>query len=90
MVVFGVDAAVQQQCDNGSGVCVAFSIPVTSSTTSDNADIFASVQGPGGLGWVAFGFGQQMSGSLIFVMWENNGQLVVSSRYGTSVPLLSC
>ena len=78
-----VNAASTQACDSSSGVCVAFSLPVTSSSSADSSDILATVQAPGSLGWVAFGFGTGMSGSLIFVLWPNNNNVVVSSRLGT-------
>ena len=35
------------------------------------------------MGWVGFGFGQQMAGSLMFVLWLNNEEAVVSSRFAT-------
>ena len=60
-------AASTQACDDSTGVCVAFSIPVTSDTTAENADILAAIKAPASLGWVAFGFGQQMTGSLVYV-----------------------
>lgn len=78
MEVFG---ASTEACDSSSGVCVAFSIPVTAETTGSNADILATVEGPGSLGWVGFGFGQQMTGSLLFVLWSDGSDVVVSSRY---------
>ena len=85
-IVLRVDAAsTTQACDSGSGVCVAFQIPVTAQTTADTADILVTVQAPGSLGWVGFGFGQQMSGSLVFVMWPDNTDIVVSPRLGRSV-----
>ena len=87
-VVFGGfgDAASTQACDSGSGVCVAFSIPP--STDSGRQDILATVQAPGSLGWVGFGFGQQMTGSLVFVMWPDEDKVVVSPRYASYSPLL--
>lgn len=85
--VMNVDAAVTTQaCDSGSGVCVAFSIPVTSATTPSNADILVTLQAPGSLGWVGFGFGEQMIGSLVFVLWPDDSKVVISSRYASSVP----
>jgi cellobiose dehydrogenase (acceptor) len=85
-LVFRVNAATTQACDSGSGVCVAFSIPTTAQTTSDTADILVAVQAPGSLGWVGMGFGQQMVGSLVFVMWPNNNNVVVSPRYAMYTP----
>ena len=60
---------------------------MSSSTTYSNAEILATVEAPAGLGWMSFGFGQQMRGSLMFVLWLNNEQVVVSSRLGTYQPL---
>ena len=77
--------AATQECDSGSGVCVAFNIPVTTQTTSDNAEIQATVSAPGSLGWVGFGFGTQMVGSLMFVLWPNNGEVVISPRLASYV-----
>ena len=76
----------QQACDSGTGVCVAFAIPVDSQTTSENADILATIQAPGDLGWVGFGFGRQMPGSLVFVIWPDESGVVVSPRYATYPP----
>ena len=76
-------ASSTQACDSSSGICVAFSIPLSSSSSSSSSDILATVQAPGSLGWVAFGFGQQMTGSLMFVMWPYNNQVIISSRLGT-------
>jgi len=73
-------AASTQACDDSTGVCVAFSIPVTSDTTAENADILAAIKAPASLGWVAFGFGQQMTGSLVFVLWPDETNVVVSPR----------
>ena len=70
-----------QACDSGTGVCVVFEIPLSANQNPQNADILATIQGPGGLGWVGFGFGEQMTGSLIFVMWPDNTDVVVSPRY---------
>jgi hypothetical protein len=87
-------ASTTQACDSGSGVCVAFQIPVTAETTADTADILATIQAPGSLGWVGFGFGEQMPGSLVFVMWPDNSNVVVSPRYARSASpyaiLLKC
>jgi len=77
------DAAIAQACNSASGVCVAFLIPLTSQTNVDNPDIFVTVLAPGSLGWVGFGFGEQMVGSLSFVMWPDETNVVVSSRYGS-------
>ena len=73
----------QQACDSSSGVCVAFAIPITASTTATNADIYVSVEAPGSMGWVGFGFGESMSSALCFVMWEDNSNVVVSPRYAS-------
>ena len=73
----------QQACDSSTGVCVAFAIPVTTSTTATNADIYVSVQAPASLGWVSFGFGESMSGALCFVLWPDNSNVLVSSRYAS-------
>ena len=73
----------QQACDSSSGVCVAFEIPVTASTTSSNADVYVTVQAPGSLGWVGFGFGSSMSGALCFIMWEDGSEVIVSPRYSS-------
>jgi Cytochrome domain of cellobiose dehydrogenase len=75
-----VVGAVVQTCDSVSGVCVAFTIPANQ-TSSSNPDILATIQCPGKLGWVGFGFGRQMIGSLVFTMWPHNNQVIVSSRY---------
>jgi len=84
MKIGGIVDAASQYCSQGSSsVCVALSIPVTASTTSDNADLLVSVSGPGNLGWVGFGFGSQMLGSLLFVMWQDNNNLVISPRLAT-------
>ena len=77
-------ASTTQACDSGSGVCVAFQIPVTSETTADTADILVTIEAPGSLGWVGFGFGEQMPGSLVFVLWPDNTNVVVSPRYARS------
>jgi len=77
-----VFAASTQECDSGSGVCVAFSIP-TVGDDSASTDILATIQAPGFFGWVGFGFGQQMAGSLVFVVWEDNSNVVVSPRYAS-------
>ena len=75
----------QEACDSSSGVCVAFAIPMTTSTTATNADIYVSVEAPGSMGWVGFGFGESMSSALVFVMWEDNSNVVVSPRYASYV-----
>jgi cellobiose dehydrogenase (acceptor) len=59
---------------------------VTNQATPETTEILATVQAPGSLGWVAFGFGEEMSGSLMFVLWADNTNIVVSSRYGTYFP----
>jgi Cytochrome domain of cellobiose dehydrogenase len=94
-------AASTQACDSGSGVCVAFSIPSASSgngkdkssgSSSDqsaNPDILVSIQAPGNLGWVGFGFGEQMTGSLVFPMWPNGDEVVVSARYASYFSAIS-
>lgn len=84
IVVNAVSA--QQACDSSSGVCVYFAIPITASTTASNADMYVSVEGPGSLGWVGFGFGETMSSALVFVMWEDNSNVVVSPRYASYRP----
>jgi Cytochrome domain of cellobiose dehydrogenase len=87
MIVTGVTAAsTTQACDSGSGVCVAFAIPITSDDSSSDQDILVTVQAPGDLGWVGFGFGEQMTGSLVFPMWADDTNVVVSPRYASSVP----
>ena len=73
--------STSQACDSATGVCVAFSIPITPQKTSDTADIFATFQAPGSLGWVGFGFGENMIGSLSFVMWRDKNDVVTSCRY---------
>lgn len=73
-----------QACDSSLGLCVAFSIPANS--TDQTGEILVSVEAPATRGWVGFGFGQQMAGSLIFVLWLNDDQVVVSSRFATEFP----
>jgi hypothetical protein len=43
------------------------------------------VEAPGSMGWVGFGFGESMSSALVFVMWEDNSNVVVSPRYASYV-----
>jgi len=68
---------------------VAFAIPVTDTTDTSDPEILVSVQAPGNLGWVGFGFGEQMAGSLVFVMWPDDTNVVVSPRYASYLSFLS-
>jgi hypothetical protein len=72
---FFAQAQVHYCSDHGE--CISMSIPAT---TSSNPDLYMTLQAPSSDKWFAFGFGSQMEGSLMFVVWPNGNQVVVSTR----------
>lgn len=71
-------------CANGAdNVCFRFGIP-QSSADSGSGNIYFQIQAPSTYSWVALGTGDQMSGSNIFVMYQDgSGNLTLSPRLGT-------
>ncbi|CAE7191335.1 unnamed protein product [Rhizoctonia solani] len=56
-----------------SGVVNGSETIYTMNTTASSIDV----------GWMAVGFGQGMSDSFMVIMWENDGELVLSQRKAT-------
>src|SRR5271170_3755154 len=66
--------------NNGDPFTIAINVP----SPAQNDDLYFSVSGPAQQ-WIAFGFGEQMAGSLIFVMYSSadGNNVTVSPRLGT-------
>lgn len=75
-----VYVAQGQTSDPSNNVTVAVNVPANSSS-----DLFFHFSAPAGQSWAAFGFGDQMKGALMFVIYASlDGQNVtVSPRLGT-------
>ncbi|KAK3309958.1 uncharacterized protein B0T15DRAFT_19471 [Chaetomium strumarium] len=89
-VVFGATSPVQLCPSNSGGVCFSIAVP-TSSANAGSGNIYFQIKAPTSLQWVALGTGSSMTGSNIFVMYQDGkGNLTLSPRRGTghSMPTL--
>jgi Cytochrome domain of cellobiose dehydrogenase len=79
--VFFNSVYAQSQYCSPENICVALSIP--SPQNSGNPYLFATIQAPSSAKWFAIGFGDQMQGTLMLVVWPYNNKVIVSSRLAT-------
>ena len=84
MFVYGVYAQQAQYCPVPNDFCVAIS--VSSPKTATNPTLLITMQAASKYKWFAIGFGSQMRGSLMLVVWPNNDKVVVSTRLATYSP----
>ena len=61
-----------------------FSISINVPSNDESNDLFFSMSAPAGQGWIAFGFGKQMAGALIFLAYpsEDGTNITLSPRLG--------
>ncbi|KAK4241585.1 hypothetical protein C8A03DRAFT_30310 [Achaetomium macrosporum] len=88
--VLAAASPVQLCPSNSGGLCYSIAVP-TSSANAGSGNIYFQVKAPTSLQWVALGTGSSMTGSNIFVIYQNgNGNLTLSSRLGQghSMPTL--
>ncbi|KAK4193314.1 hypothetical protein QBC35DRAFT_511231 [Podospora australis] len=79
-----VNGDPQSFCPNdSSGPCYRIAVP-TSSANAGSGNIYFQIKAPTTYSWVALGTGSRMSGSNIFVVYQDgNGNVTVSPRLGT-------
>ena len=67
--------------DDNSNLTVSINIPATNT----NDDLFFHLEGPNSGSWYGFGFGTEMAGSLLFVMYTSadGKNVTISPRLGT-------
>ncbi|KAK4128676.1 iron reductase domain protein [Parathielavia appendiculata] len=72
-----------EHCPSGSGgVCFSIAVP-TSSANSGSGNVYFQIKAPTSLQWVALGTGSAMSGSNIFLMYQDGkGNVTLSPRLG--------
>lgn len=76
-------AATQQTCPT-TDVCFAVGVP-QKSASSDSGNIYFQISGPATYSWIALGTGSRMSGSNMFVMYQDgSGNVTISPRQGTN------
>ncbi|GAB1310526.1 Integral membrane protein [Madurella fahalii] len=76
--------AVIGTCPNDGDVCFNIAVP-TSSANAGSGNIYFQITAPTSFQWVALGTGQAMSGSNIFLVYQDGrGNLTLSPRLGTS------
>lgn len=68
----------------GGGICYNIAVP-TSSADAGSGNIYFQITAPTSFQWVALGTGQAMSGSNIFLMYQDgSGNVTLSPRVATS------
>ena len=77
-------ADVKEFCpQNADNVCYTVGIP-SDSASSGSGNIYFQITAPTDYQWVALGTGSRMSGSNMFIMYQDgNGNLTMSPRLGT-------
>lgn len=78
-----VNAAALSTCAQGaSDVCYSIAVP-TVSASSTSGNIYMQITAPTSYQWVALGTGTGMSGSNMFILYQNGaGNVTLSSRQG--------
>lgn len=67
---------------NAAGICYSVGVPTTSAS-SDSGNIYFQISAPTTYQWVALGTGTGMSGSNIFIMYQDGkGNVTLSPRIG--------
>ncbi|KAK1755064.1 hypothetical protein QBC47DRAFT_423243 [Echria macrotheca] len=68
---------------NANNVCYSVGVP-QSSASSDSGNIYFQIKAPTTYAWVALGTGSRMSGSNLFIMYQDGrGNITLSPRRGT-------
>ncbi|KAI0125580.1 hypothetical protein BJ170DRAFT_439046 [Xylariales sp. AK1849] len=76
-------ASAQQQCPKNNDVCFTVAVPEAASS-SGSGNLYFQLESPTSYSWIALGTGSQMSGSNMFVMYQDgNGNVTISPRQGT-------
>lgn len=77
------NAALLSTCASGaSNVCYAIGVPTTSAS-STSGNLYLQISAPTTYQWVAMGTGSGMTGSNMFIVYQDgNGNVTVSSRQG--------
>ncbi|KAK8131255.1 iron reductase domain protein [Apiospora sp. TS-2023a] len=76
-------AAPQQTCPT-TDVCFAVGVP-QKSASSDSGNIYFQISAPTTYSWIGLGTGSRMSGSNMFIMYQDgNGNVTISPRQGTN------
>ena len=72
---------IEEDATTGNNFSVSVNVP----QINDGDDLFFSMSAPAGQGWIAFGFGSQMAGALIFLAYPsaNGTGIMLSPRLGT-------
>ncbi|KAK4217653.1 CBD9-like protein [Rhypophila decipiens] len=81
---YGVNAATQQYCTaDDPNICFSIAVP-SSSANAGSGNIYFQISAPTTYQWVALGTGSRMTGSNIFLVYQDgSGNLTVSPRLGT-------
>lgn len=76
--------AVQNCIGDNNDICYAVGVP-EASASANSGNIYFQIAGPTSQQWIALGTGQQMSGSYMFVMYQDgSGNVTISPRLGTN------
>ncbi|KAG8676446.1 hypothetical protein FPOAC2_02543 [Fusarium poae] len=79
-IVYGSPASY---CDSTKKVCYSWAVP-SSTTSSSSNSLYLRLQAPTDYQWIALGTGSRMSGSTMFVIYQDGtGNVTLSTRKGT-------
>ncbi|KAF5006082.1 hypothetical protein FDECE_7523 [Fusarium decemcellulare] len=79
----GTSAVTSSYCPNSGDVCFRWGVP-EAAISSGSGNVYFQISSPTTNSWAAVGIGSRMSGSEIFVIYQDgNGNVTLSPRSGT-------
>ncbi|RSL80373.1 hypothetical protein BHE90_005405 [Fusarium euwallaceae] len=79
----GASAVTSSFCPNDGDVCFRWGVP-EASASSGSGNIYFQMEAPSSVQWAGLGIGSSMSGSEMFLIYQNgDGNVTLSTRSGT-------